>query len=211
MRERGSVALAAHSQATAVLSMLSVAVTEYNSDDGLSFLLDKGVRDSLGTATEDYRRLFECVADGICRPENVGGNYVLLALAQLSDLLESENAVPAFVRWSTEPYLGELSTRFWVEYARGFRSLFDKDVYDARPVRVKGIERYWEPQLHLMEAISRGGNVDAAFVTCEDAFAKQQQDRSLDTDSYGIEGTGKEPVRWSFRLESLRRQRSEKK
>jgi hypothetical protein len=189
----------------AVLNLLSVAVTECETAEGLSFLQEHQVAKSLRLADRDYQMLFDQLARGAVGPSQVGGNYVLLVLAQCCSLVGEGEMMASFVERAGNSVLLSLGSPFWSEYARGMIALQEGARYEVPPLRCKRAEVYWEPHLRLMSAIANEGDAAVLLAECEDAFARQNRDRSLEPDSYGVEGNGKEPVKWSFRLESFRR------
>lgn len=95
------------------------------------------------------------------------------------------------------------NTKFWNEYCRAIECFIKREPYNPIPLKLKGYEKYWEPYLLLIEAITKELESDDALSAVEASFMKRNSDRRL-IDWMFLDGDGERPVKWDFRLASLR-------
>jgi hypothetical protein len=95
-------------------------------------------------------------------------------------------------------------TGFWKEYRRGVACLMEKKAFWANGQAAKGYQKYFLPYLSLMEAVTRGEDRAEALAAIGESFRARNRDKRL-TDWDMIDGDGKHPVSWDFRLAVIER------
>ncbi len=89
------------------------------------------------------------------------------------------------------------------EYARGLTALVDRETYDPPALKPKEVGREMLPTLVLISDLAHGRDPTESAARAREAFDSWQRDRRR-TDWDGMDGDWSDPVKYAFRLESLR-------
>lgn len=169
---------------------------------GVAFLRERGAPDLLRRLLELNRRNLGRLMESSAVPVTVldlVDNETHSALL-LEDLPAAREALE-MCRAAQE--LGRAQRdKFWTAYADGMRAVLERRPFQPPTLKLSGFQRSLEPCLKLMAALSSGADPGDALRAVDDAFQKRQTDRRL-TDWTGLNGDGRQPVRWDYRRAAL--------
>jgi hypothetical protein len=203
-QKKGQPTWVSHCLSSALMGYLSIAVVEHNEPGiGIAWLKDQKVADLLRRQLATLQTLIVEVESKRLPGSVIAGNYDALVFAHMTWCLEQYALGESFVGFSERQDVGELSTKFWREYAKGMGALIRREQYHPPEMRLRGQERYWIGYLRLIEAACGKQPLDGARAEIDRLFIKRNADKSIRDDSYQIEGSPSQPVRWDFRCHSL--------
>jgi hypothetical protein len=201
--EKGDANWAARTYAQAVMVALRAAVKLPDVSTGVAFLRTRDVLTLIGRASELSDGLGRQVQAGQLPASTIGGNYHLAVLAHVAWLMDALPDASRVLAVANQAEVRKLSSEFWVEYAVALQRLDSGASYEPARRDWKR-ERYWAPYLELVGDLSHGRDAMRSAAVVEAAFQKRNHDRRFAGDQYGVEGSGREPAEWDFRLASLR-------
>ena len=189
---------------SALMGYLQIAVKEQaDITSGVEWLKAQGFLAVLKRYWETLKGLGDEVSAG-CLPSSViGGNYCPLVFAHAAWCLDAFSLGESFVAFAERRDVGELSTSFWREYARGMGALLRREIYHPSILRLRGQEKYWIVYLRLAESVCNNHTMETAVNEMEKSFAIRNRDKTIQDDAFQIEGAGGGPVKWDFRGNSL--------
>lgn len=186
---------------SALFSLLKDSVNNYNDQiSGTHFLLENESSEILERVLNSYVCLVEEIRAEKWPPAVIGGNFHFCVFSHMSWLLRQFEEAQQFVQYATDPRFE--STRFLSEYARALAALTRKTSYQPPSFELKGLERYWWHYLVLISDLTNNRDPADSVNSVKSSFKSKNQDQRL-ADNYDIEGTGKHPVKWDFRLASI--------
>jgi len=182
------------SASTAVQCYLSVAVNRFaTSAEGRTFLQQEAVSPLLAQLCDADTR--------IARGESV---YGLLLNAHAAWLLGEDALAERFVEIANNTEAVPGSSSFWSEYASAAKALVKRTAYVApeKPA-LRDLENYWWHYLTLIQAVTTRAGINSAYQAVVESFVSRNMDLALRDDGKRIDGTGRGPVKWDFRLASI--------
>jgi hypothetical protein len=203
--KRGEPTWACRNYESAVVGYLSMAVSLYpDRHSGTNFLAKEGVPQLVTKVLGLYEEILSNIRAGKIPASVIGGNYGSSVLCHISWLLALWEEARAFVSISYTPEIRALGTPFWREYAGALQRLLDREEYTPPSgLRLRGLEVHWFAYLELISAITKGLDYTAVIAEARERFRKRNSDKRIRDDHFEIEGSGRAPVRWDFRLESI--------
>jgi hypothetical protein len=199
---KGDANWAARNYVQAALAALRAAVKQADEGSGIAFLRDRGAPQFLSRAVDLSEGLSREIESGRVPASVIGGNYHLSVLGHLAWILDATDAASRSLAVANQSSQRGLSTPFWNEYALALECLDRGRPYDA-PERQWKKERYWAPYLEVIADLVHGRKVSNSAARASSAFQERNQNKRFLDDPYGVEGSGREPARWDFRLVSL--------
>jgi len=203
--QKGQPAWVCKCLSSALMNYLSIAVEDYpDSESGSAWLVDNSV-DALLLRHLNALTDVRADVDKGAVPESVlGGNYHHLVFAHLGWLLGDFDTADKFIRIADRVGVREISTPFWQEYCNALVSLRNGIAYELLvPPSLKDLENYWAEYLRFIAKVTHGKTLSSAATQLDESFAKRNADKSIKDDQYETEGSGRHPVKWDFRRESL--------
>jgi hypothetical protein len=101
----------------------------------------------------------------------------------------------AWTRWM-------MAGGLWTEYANGTWALTSGAPWQPRTLRLRGYDSHWWTYINLLSVWHRGEDDAAARARVAESFMRRNRDKRLVAD---VDGDGRFPVFWDFRLESMLR------
>ncbi len=188
----------------ALMNLLSIAVEEHADHvTAARWLLDNDAHTLLQRFHKNLGKIISEVDSGKIPSSTFGGNYPHIVFAHLSWALRDFPLGESFVPIAERNDIADISTPFWCEYARGMGSLVRNQPYEVRTLKLRGQEQYWISYLHLIEAATKGQNLDEAINIVNQAFSKRNADKKIKDDNDETEGSGGHAVKWDYRRDSL--------
>jgi len=187
--------LALTSFCQAITAGLSIAVSSTdNVDEGIAVL--KGL--NIGPLV---KQSLELIPQAVRMEDASAFNHITLAhVAWLLDMDEVGKEI--ILESSKDTYFG---TKFLAQYVRVLLNFSQLNSIELKPLKLKGIEKYWAEYLKLMMALVSGVSVDIKqqLNTSAEMFVARNKDNRLNGGGHEIDGVGKCPVKWDFRLVSI--------
>jgi hypothetical protein len=177
---------------------LSSAVCDFSKDEGLAYLSGAPVR----TALELFAPLFR--SEPVLIGERIGGDCVLLDLSHIAWLIGDRELGEFLIEVANRPVILKNATKFWKEYLRGFLALVQRTSFSPGIVKCTGIVRHWATYLPLLSDLTNQRPVNDSLAAIVESFNRANRDKRLYVSGIELDPTGKAPVRWDFRLESIR-------
>jgi hypothetical protein len=189
---------------SALMTSLSLAVIDYRDhENGVAWLKARPVPEVLQRHQKVLETLVREVESKRLPSSVIGGNYHSLVFAHLAWCLEEYDLGKSYVAFSERDDVGELSTTFWREYAKGMGALIRGARYEPSEIKLRGQERYWSAYLQLIRAATSGETLDEAIAEIRNMFVKRNADKAIRDDAYQIEGSASQPAGWDFRCFGL--------
>lgn len=203
-KQKGDVLWTGRHIEGALMKLLSIAVEEHaDHATVVKWLLNKGVHSLLRRYHKNLVEIIGEVDAGRLPCSTFGGNYPHVVYAHLSWALQDFPMGESFIAIAERKDSAGISTPFWCEYARGMGSLVRGEPYQMRKMRLRDLEQYWVEYLPLIEAVTNGRPVNEALERVDQAFAKRNSDKRIKDDGDETEGSGRHPVKWDYRRDSL--------
>ncbi len=201
----GDIAKSPNLFVRAAMDFLKIAVSEFEGlDQARGFLAQEKVPALIAEGAKGYEKFLSEIRSGRALRKDMTGEYVFIAASHLALLLGLDGPARTYSRLAVAPetIVGKLPY-FWNGYAESYAALLD-----GKPVRVPGFkklrgeEKYWIHYIELMALLSQGDPPGEKVEELRALFLKRQSDKRIN-DWEGLEGDGKRPVKWDFRLEAL--------
>ena len=197
----GSMMFAARHYSAALLSCLEHLVSSYSSyKDACSALETLKVSALFESFMINLKKSREGV-DG-CKNSPFSA-YVLTAIAHFAMLTGKAEYSEELVEVAMERQIQQRATQLMRLYTQSFLNAIHKQCFEPPEFKPKGYEKYFLPYLKLFHAIVEGDQLQKVITEVDAAFEKRNKDKRTNDDDYGIDGTGKKPVCWDFRKESI--------
>jgi hypothetical protein len=189
---------------TGLLEAISVAVTHPRGTEVRRELDGFGAVELFCRFADLTSAVLREVAEGRMRASSIGGNYALVTIAPAAWLVSERDVGDRLVRDANHPNLAEVGTPFWREYGRALlHVVLDEPYLPLTPKLKRAEEQSWSVYLDLVEATTNRRDVTEVFVKVRDAFAARNRDKRLGFQAYVIEGSGRDPVAYDLRTESI--------
>ncbi len=189
---------------SALMGYLQLAVSQHvDAVSGVAWLNDQSFLVVMQRHYETLQVLGDQVTAGRLPGSVIAGSYHLLVFAHAAWCINAFSIGELFVAFAERKDVGELSTPFWREYARGVGTMLRREGYRASKLRLRGQEKYWMAYLRFIESASNDEPMETAIDELKKSFAMRNCDNSIKDDSYQIEGSGGHPVKWDFRQHGL--------
>ena len=159
---------------------------------------------------EHLRELYEMLGDEIISdppPPDMTPTVnpgELIMVAHIAWLTGRRELGEECVRLASRADLPKCVSKFSIEYVRAMLSLIEKTPYEPRLSKLDGFEKQLATYLTLISDVTHTCDTAAAVAGIVESFKKANQDKRRSFLSIVPEPTGKEPLKWDFRLESLR-------
>lgn len=202
--KKGQPAWVSKCLSSALMGYLQIAVNELADPiSGVAWLNAQGFSAVLQRHFDTLQVLGDEVTAGRLPSSVISGNYHPLVFTHAAWCIDAFSIGGSFAAFAERNDVGELSTPFWREYARGVGALLRKEGYHARNLRLRGQEKYWMAYLRLIESACNDEPMKTAVDEIEKSFIMRNCDKSIKDDAYQIEGSGGHPVKWDFRRHGL--------
>jgi len=188
---------------SAATSLLGVSVTRFdNSQSGIDYLRSHDVGAIIRRMAHLNGNLYQSLLQNEGPPAAAVDNQLTpVHIGWLVHEWDAANTLLAICADSRVTKFFPITT-FWSEYYRAIQCLVSRQAYNPVLPKLRGYEKCWMPYLNLIADLTSDRDPTNSREEIAEVFARRNCDKRL-VDWEMIDGDGRYPVQWDFRVTSI--------